>query len=59
MQVFHKLNHLRGAIIAILQFSIVIKLKGKRWEEHVTRLGEMRKIYTILVEKSEEKIPLG
>jgi hypothetical protein len=30
-----------------------------RWAEHVARMGEERKLYKVLVEKPEEKIPLG
>jgi hypothetical protein len=38
---------------------MVIKSRGMRWTEHVTCIGEMRNAYKILVEKSEEKRPLG
>jgi hypothetical protein len=29
------------------------------WEDNVARMGEMRNAYTILIRKSEGKIPLG
>jgi hypothetical protein len=30
-----------------------------RWEEHVVRMGEDRKVYKVLVGKPEGKRPLG
>jgi len=37
----------------------VIKSRRMRWTGHVARMGEMRGIYRVLVEKSEGKRPLG
>jgi len=36
----------------------VIKLRRMRWRGHVTRMGERRGVYRIMVGKSEEKRPL-
>jgi hypothetical protein len=36
-----------------------IKLKRKKWERHVARMGEDRKVYRVLVGKPEGKRPLG
>jgi hypothetical protein len=37
----------------------MIKLRRIRWTGHVTRLGERRGLYRVLVEKPERKRPLG
>ena len=37
----------------------VIKSRRMRWAEHVARMGEGRGVYRVLVEKSQEKRPLG
>jgi hypothetical protein len=37
----------------------VIKWRRIRWAGHVARMGEMRRVYNILVGKSERKRPLG
>ena len=37
----------------------VIKSRRMRWVGHVTRLGEMRGVYVVLVGKHEGKRPLG
>ena len=37
----------------------VIKLRRMRWTGHVARMGEERGAYRVLVEKPEEKRPLG
>jgi hypothetical protein len=37
----------------------VIKPRRLRWARHVTRIGERRGIYNILVEKCEGKKPFG
>jgi hypothetical protein len=37
----------------------VIKSRRKRWVGHVVQMGEDRRIYRILVGKSEGKTPLG
>jgi hypothetical protein len=37
----------------------MIKLRRRRWVGHVTRMGEKRNAYRILVGKPEGKIPLG
>jgi hypothetical protein len=37
----------------------VIKSRRMRWAGHVARMGEMRGVYRILVEKPEGKRPLG
>ena len=37
----------------------VIKLRGMRWMGHVSRMGERRVIYKVLVGKHEGKRPLG
>jgi hypothetical protein len=41
--------------------SIIRKIKSRRmrWAGHVTRIGEKRNAYRILVGKPEEKRPLG
>jgi hypothetical protein len=36
-----------------------IKSKRMRWAGHVARIGEKRKLYKVLVGKSEGKRPLG
>jgi hypothetical protein len=36
-----------------------VKLKRMRWAGHVTRIGEERKVYKVLVGKPERKRPLG
>jgi hypothetical protein len=36
-----------------------MKLKRMRWVMHVARMGEERKLYRVLVEKTEGKRPLG
>jgi hypothetical protein len=36
-----------------------IKSRQMRWAGHVARMGEERKVYTVLVGKSEGKGPLG
>jgi hypothetical protein len=36
-----------------------IKSRRMRWAEHVSRMGEERKIYRVLVGKPEGKRPLG
>jgi hypothetical protein len=36
-----------------------IKLRKIRWARHVTRMGQMRNAYKILVGKPEGKRPLG
>jgi hypothetical protein len=36
-----------------------IKLKRMRWARHVARMGEKRKVYTVLVGKPKGKRPLG
>jgi hypothetical protein len=36
-----------------------IKSRRMRWEGHVARMGEERKVYKVLVGKPEGKIPLG
>jgi hypothetical protein len=36
-----------------------IKSRRMRWAGHLARLGEGRKLYKVLVEKSEGKRPLG
>jgi len=37
----------------------VMKWRTMRWAEHVTRMGEERGVYRVLVGKSEGKRPLG
>jgi hypothetical protein len=37
----------------------LIKYRGMRRVGHTARMGEMRNMYKILVEKPEGKIPLG
>jgi hypothetical protein len=37
----------------------IIKSQRMRWAGHVTRMGEKRKAYRLLVGKQEEKRPLG
>jgi hypothetical protein len=37
----------------------IIKSRRMRWVWHVTRMGEKRNAYRILVGKPEEKRPLG
>ena len=37
----------------------VIKLRRMRWAGHVTRMGEERGVYRVLVGKLEGKRPLG
>jgi hypothetical protein len=37
----------------------MISSRKMRWTEHVTRIGEMRNAYKILVGKPERKSPLG
>jgi hypothetical protein len=37
----------------------IIKSRRMRWEGHVTRMGETRNAYRLLVEKPEGKRPLG
>jgi hypothetical protein len=37
----------------------MIKSRTMRWAGHVTRMGQKRNLYRILVEKSEGKRPLG
>jgi hypothetical protein len=36
-----------------------MKSRGMRWAGHVACMGEERKVYKVLVEKSEGKRPLG
>jgi hypothetical protein len=36
-----------------------IKSRRMRWAEHVARMGEEKKLYKVLVGKSEGKRPLG
>jgi hypothetical protein len=35
-----------------------IKSRRMRWEGHVVRMGEKRKVYKVLVERPERKRPL-
>jgi hypothetical protein len=37
----------------------VIKSRKMRWAGHVTRMGDSRYAYRVLVERSEEKRPVG
>jgi hypothetical protein len=37
----------------------IIKSRRMRWDWHVTRMGEKRKVYRLLVGKPEGKRPLG
>jgi hypothetical protein len=37
----------------------IIKSRRMRWAGHVARMGETKKTYRLLVEKPEEKRPLG
>jgi hypothetical protein len=37
----------------------IIKFRRMRWAVHVARMGEKRKAYRLLAEKSEGKRPLG
>jgi len=37
----------------------LVKSRRMRWTGHVKHMGELRNVYTILVERSEEKRPLG
>jgi hypothetical protein len=37
----------------------IIKLRRLRWTGHVAGMGEKRNVYRLLVEKPEEKRPLG
>jgi hypothetical protein len=37
----------------------IIKSRRMRWAGHVTRMGEKRNVYRLLVGKPEEKRPLG
>jgi hypothetical protein len=37
----------------------IIKLRRMRWAGHVTRMGEKRNAYRLLVANPEEKRPLG
>jgi hypothetical protein len=37
----------------------VIKLRRVRWTGDVVSMGEMRNLYRVLVQKPEEKRPLG
>jgi hypothetical protein len=36
-----------------------VKPKRMRWSSHVARMGEERKVYTVLVGKAEGRRPLG
>jgi len=37
----------------------MIKLRRMRWVEHVARMGQRRRVYGVLVGKTEGKRPLG
>jgi hypothetical protein len=37
----------------------MIKSRGMRWAEHMVCMGEMRNAYNILIQKPDEKRPLG
>jgi hypothetical protein len=37
----------------------LVKSRQMRWAGHVARIGEERKVYRVLVSKSEGKGPLG
>ena len=37
----------------------VIRSRIMKWEEHVTRVGERRGVYRVLVGNAEERTPLG
>jgi hypothetical protein len=37
----------------------IIKSRRMRWAGHVTRMGEKRNVYSLLVGKTEGKRPLG
>jgi hypothetical protein len=37
----------------------VVKSRRMRWAGHVARIGEERRVHTVLVGKPEEKRPLG
>ena len=37
----------------------VIKSRRMRWVGHVARIGEKRRVYSVLVEKREGRRPLG
>jgi len=37
----------------------VIKLRRMRWAWHVARMGKVRGVYSVLVEKPEGRRPLG
>jgi hypothetical protein len=37
----------------------VIKARRMRWEVHVARMGEMRRVYNILVGRPEGRRPVG
>jgi hypothetical protein len=46
-------------LIIIINIIRMIKSRRMRWAGHVTRTGETRNVYTILVGKPEGKRPLG
>jgi hypothetical protein len=46
-------------LYSLLDIVRVIKSRMVRWAGHVAYMGEMRKVYKILVRKPEGKRPLG
>jgi hypothetical protein len=52
-------NEERHDLYSPLKIMWVIKSRIMRWAGHVARMGERRGVYRILVQKPEEKRPLG
>jgi hypothetical protein len=46
-------------ICTLPNITTVTKSRGIRWAGHVTRMGEVRNVYKILVGKPEGKRPFG
>jgi hypothetical protein len=53
--------HIEWFHMLYLSTNIIRQIKSRRmgWVGHVTRMGEERKVYRVLVGKPEEKRPLG
>jgi hypothetical protein len=43
----------------LIQYIRVIKARRMRWARHVSRMGEVRDAYNILVRRPEGRRPLG
>jgi hypothetical protein len=52
-------NEERHNLYSSLNIIRIIKSTRMRWEGHVTRMGENRNVYRLLVGKPEGKRPLG